>query len=190
MEVVIALSLVLAGVVGGVGLIAVYRRRQAESRRLRSDDMRKLDQRISSRIATLRGAEATPRPDSEQESGPFPMPALVAAAGERSWLQRLGLGRRDDVEGGGSRATLVRDGAIVLALGLVLLVVASQFLPAASPPNSTASPSATNLAVVPSATVSPSPSPGTTPSPTAFATPTPDVTEEPTAEPGDRKSVV
>ena len=189
MEVVVALSLVLAGVIGGAGLFAVYRRRQAEKRRLRSDELRALDERIAARIAGLKGAEpgALPSRSYEGDDDPLPMPALLPVESQRSWAQRLGFGGSRESEGGGSgRGAVVRDTGIVLAVGVVLLLVASQLLPAATPPpSSTATPTTTDLtAILPTGTPNlllPTATPTLAPGETA--TPTLDITFEPTPVP-------
>jgi Divergent InlB B-repeat domain len=192
-EVLIALSLVLAGIVGGVGLIVVYRRRNAARGRLRSEELRALDQRIATRIAGLRdGAESAavplpPRSDDDLADLARPIPALLPLESGTSLSSRLGLRRPSDrgVESA-ERSTALRDTAVVLGVGVALLLLASQFLPASTPPpNATATPTASNLiAQLPTGTTNfllPTLEP--TASPDATATPTVDITFEPTPTP-------
>jgi hypothetical protein len=192
-EVLIALSLVLAGIVGGVGLIVVYRRRNAARGRLRSEELRALDQRIATRIAGLRdGAESasvplSPRSDDDLADLARPIPALLPLESGTSLTSRLGL-RRPSHRGveSAERSTALRDTAVVLGVGVVLLLVASQFLPASTPPpTATATPTASNLiAQLPTGTTNlllPTATPGPTASETA--TPTVDITFEPTPTP-------
>jgi hypothetical protein len=192
-EVLIALSLVLAGIVGGVGLIVVYRRRNAARGRLRSEELRALDQRIATRIAGLRdGAESasvplSPRSEDDLADLARPIPALLPLESGTSLTSRLGL-RRPSHRGVESpeRSTALRDTAVVLGVGVALLLVASQFLPASTPPpTATATPTASNLiAQLPTGTTNlllPTATPGPTASETA--TPTVDITFEPTPTP-------
>jgi hypothetical protein len=189
-EVLIGLSLVLAGVVGGAGLIVVYRRRQAARARLRSDELHALDQRIASRIAGLReggNAAAAPPPRSDDELADLatPLPALLPLESGSSLLSRLGLRRPSRDVDPAERSTALRDTGVVLGVALVLLLIASQFLPASTPPpNSTATPTETLVAVLPTGTpnlLRPTAAPTATPAETP--TSTPDITFEPTPTP-------
>jgi hypothetical protein len=195
MESSIALGLALAAVLGGAVLVVVYRRRRAESDRLRSEDLRALDERISARIAGLRpdGNDA-PRmlpepPKPEPADDTLPVPAVLPLDRERTWRGRLGLGNRGAAtSGGSSRGPILRDTAVVIGVGSLLLLVASQVLPA-SPPAPTATAQATPIATDLAALV-PTGTPNfllPTPSPTIASaetpTPTLDITYEPTPTP-------
>jgi hypothetical protein len=189
-EVLIGLSLLLAGIVGGVGLIVFYRRRQAERARLRSDELRALDQRIATRIAGLReGGNAAvpppPRSDDELADLARPIPALLPLESGTSLRSRLGLRRPSRDVDPAERSTSLRDTAVVLGVGVVLLVIASQFLPASTPPpNSTATPTSSLVAQLPTGTPNLlNPTPVSTATPAETPLPTPDITFEPTPTP-------
>ena len=187
MEFLVPLSLTLAGLVGLVGVIVVLRRRQAEANVRKSAELEALDQRIASRIESLReGREATeiaPGPDWLDQ----PLPAIAPVETSLAARLRRRMGGGDE----GGPNTVLRDTVAVLGVAVVLLFVATRFLPPATPPpEGTASPSPTELSVLPTGTPNLlKPTPIVTATPAETASPTPDITIEPTEEPTPRPTV-
>ena len=130
MELLIGLSLLLAALVGGGGIVVAYRRRQAEQASARTAELQALDERISSRIAELREGrgQADQLPEEYGADDGQALPALLPVEADASWGRRLGLGGEDEA----GRRTLYRDTALVAGAGVVLLLLASQLLPAAT----------------------------------------------------------